>query len=63
MEARSGSGENLKIWVDDMRRMEKIDDGDKYLTRLNFDLYFLQVIVLKENIEPNVDSHKDVKER
>jgi hypothetical protein len=39
-------------WVDDMRRTDEIDDGDKYLTRLNVDLYFQQVIALKENIEP-----------
>jgi hypothetical protein len=43
---------NFKKWVDDMRRTDKINEGDKYLTRLNVDLYFQQVIALKENIEP-----------
>jgi hypothetical protein len=43
---------NFRKWIDDMRRTEKLPVGDAYLTRLNVDLYFQQVIALKENIEP-----------
>jgi hypothetical protein len=31
--------------------MDKLPGGDVYLTRLNVDLYFQQVVALKENIE------------
>jgi hypothetical protein len=32
--------------------MGKLPGGEVYLTRLNVDLYFQQVIALKETIEP-----------
>jgi hypothetical protein len=38
--------------VDEMRRTDKLPGGEVYLTRLNVDLYFQQVITLKENIKP-----------
>jgi hypothetical protein len=43
---------NFKRWVDDMRRTDEIQEEEKYLTRLNVDLYFQQVIAVKGTIEP-----------
>jgi hypothetical protein len=43
---------NFKKWVDDMRQTDEIQEGEKYLTRSNVDLYFQQVIALKDTIEP-----------
>jgi hypothetical protein len=43
---------NFRKWVDEMRRTDKLPGGKEYLTRLNVNLYFQQVIALKENIEP-----------
>jgi hypothetical protein len=43
---------SFKKWVGDMRQRDRIQEGEKYLTRLNVDLYFQQVITLKDNIEP-----------
>jgi hypothetical protein len=43
---------NFKRWVDNMRRTHEIQEGEKYLTRLNVDLYFQQMIALKDTIEP-----------
>jgi hypothetical protein len=43
---------NYRKWVDEMRRTDELPGGEVYLTRLNVDLYFQQVIALKENIEP-----------
>jgi hypothetical protein len=43
---------NYKKWVDDMRLAVQLPAGGPYLSRLNVDLYFQQVVALKENVEP-----------
>jgi hypothetical protein len=42
----------FRKWVDEMRLTDVLPAGAVYLTRLNVDLYFQQVVALKENIEP-----------
>jgi hypothetical protein len=42
----------FRKWVHQMRLTEELPAGAVYLTRLNVDLYFQQVVALKENVEP-----------